>query len=330
MEHKRLTYLLDRHHKGECSNDEFEELENWYETLNVDDTSFDEWVAVAGGEEALADALFSNFKSRIDTDSGSKTIPLFNWGMKIAAGITGLLFLLGMSYWIYQNSTENTKNRLTLAAPTEKNGNRYVILPDSSKVLLREGSEIDFNSSNDKTREVKLTGEAYFQVKENADKPFIIRTGKLTTTVLGTVFNIRAYPNQNKITVTVTKGKVRVEDDSKILGILTQDQEIIYDTKAKKAEEKMTGTADEITWISAGMEFESVSFGKIAEQLGRRYGVKIRFMDTSLAECPITATFRGTETFSEILDIITTTRRASYRIENSGKEIIIEGKGCQM
>lgn len=330
MEHNRLAYLLEKHHQGECNSDEFEELDSWYRSLNLNGISFDEWVKKAGGEEDLANDLFQDFKNRISEKQNNKRIRPLHWGLRIAAGFVGAAFLLGIGYRFYIGRSESKLAEMTVSAPEQTNENRYIVLPDSSKVLLHAGSRISYSAKNGKTREVNLSGEAYFEVKHDEAKPFIIHTKKITTTVLGTIFNIRAYPDQDRVTVSVTRGKVRVEDDSRLLGILTKDQEITYSNKDQKTEEKSIRTENATGWVSAGMEFESVSFKKISEQLGRRFGIKIRFENSLLEGCPITATFKGTETLVQILDIITTTRGATYRIENSGKEIIIDGEGCEM
>jgi len=332
MEHNRLAYLLEKHHQGECSKEESEELESWYQNLDSNGFSFDEWVKQEGGEEVLANDLFRDFKSRVSKKQNIRHIRPLHWALRIAAGFVGTAFLLGVGYRLYNGGpAENKLVEMTVSAPDQINENRYFILPDSSKVLLHAGSKINYSAKNKETREVNLSGEAYFEVKPDRDKPFIIHTGKLKkTTVLGTAFNIRAYSHQDRITVTVTHGKVQVENESKVLGILTKDQEIVYNSKQQKTEEKAIRTESGTGWISAGMEFESVSLKKIAEQLSRRYGIKIRFDNPSLEGCPITASFRGTETFSQILDIITITRGATYRTENNGKDVVIEGEGCMM
>src|SRR5690606_2859673 len=92
------------------------------------------------------------------------------------------------------------------------NEHRLLHLPDGSTVIVGVGSKLNYPSSFDslRTREVYLEGQAYFDIRHNPQKPFIIHTGKVATTVLGTSFNIKAWPEDQDITVTVTRGKVRV------------------------------------------------------------------------------------------------------------------------
>ena len=329
MEHRRLSYLLNKYHRGECNHDELQELEGWYDALAVNDVSFDTWLQQAGGEEAVTDALFSDFKNRLGSQPVSTRIGPFQWGLRIAAGFIGAVFALSAVYWLYRGGGRGKSYEMSVSAPPQANESRYLILPDSSRVVLHAGSQIGYTAGSGKTRQVSLSGEAYFEVKPDKVRPFIIHTGKVITTVLGTAFNIRAYPGQDQITVTVSRGKVKVEDDTGVLGILTGDQEIVYSSRSQKAE-KVVKQDHNMEWVREGMEFESVSFKKIASYLDRRYGVTIRFDNPALEGCPITATFNGTETLSEVLDIITITRQAAYRMQNNGKDIMISGEGCLM
>src|SRR6202012_4985743 len=136
------------------------------------------------------------------------------------------------------------------------------------------------------SREVTLRGQAYFDVRHDDRKPFIIHTGKVSTTVLGTAFNISS--DSNKVTVSVTGGKVRVQDGKKILAELTPNQQIVYKVP-EEAAEKTTVNAEQLVtnWTKQDMEFDGDSFGGIAEVLSKRYGVMIRFKNPELTKCLI-------------------------------------------
>ena len=94
---------------------------------------------------------------------------------------------------------------------------KTVHLPDGSTVVLNTSSRLD----DTKPREVTLIGEGYFDIQKAPGQPFLVHTGKLTTRVLGTTFNIRAYPGDKSIQITVTKGRVQVMNaNRKHLGTL--------------------------------------------------------------------------------------------------------------
>lgn len=330
MEHNRLVYLLEKHRQDACNKAEQNELESWYYSLDSNGLSLEEWISQAGGEDFLANELYADFQNR----TRSKAILRPIWGTRFwirsAAAFAGVVFLLGIGYRMLNESKNTGADTVSFSAPSDVNESRFYILPDSSRVLLHAGSQLSFDKGNEDARQLSLSGEAYFDVKHNPDKPFVIHTGQVTTTVLGTEFNIRAYPDQDHVTISVSRGKVRVENGSKLLGILTKNQEIRYDNKSLTAEERTTGEDATKAWEGAALEFESVSFRKITSHLNKRYGISIRFANPSLEGCPITATFKGTETLTEILDVITATRGATYKIEDNGKSIVVEGDGCMM
>jgi len=110
------------------------------------------------------------------------------------------------------------------------NPGRFLQLPDGSTVLLNGDSKLNYDKDFGVTnREVTLSGEAYFDVRHDR-LPFIVHTGKVRTTVLGTAFNIRAYKDQHDIKVTVTRGKVRVETDRQVLGTIAPNEQIAFNT----------------------------------------------------------------------------------------------------
>ncbi len=88
-----------------------------------------------------------------------------------------------------------------------------MVLPDGSKVWLNSASSLKYPTVfNGKTREVELTGEGYFEIKENNTRPFIVKTKKVNVTVLGTGFNINAYDDETELATTLVHGSVKVSE----------------------------------------------------------------------------------------------------------------------
>jgi len=205
---------------------------------------------------------------------------------------------------------------------------RNIVLPDGSSVVLYAGSTLDYPATFPADgREVTLKGQAYFDVRHDDKKPFIIHTGKVRTTVLGTAFNISS--DSNKVTVSVTGGKVRVEDGQKVLAVLAPNQQIVYRVPEEVAEKGTVNAERLVTdWTKQDMSFDGDSFGEIAGVVGRRYGVTIRFRNPELAKCLIVASFSGTEMLENVMEMLCTIRNASYTYQRESKEILIDGKGC--
>jgi ferric-dicitrate binding protein FerR (iron transport regulator) len=247
---------------------------------------------------------------------------------RIAAAAAIIIFIVTGSYFFFLNGYRPE----TVFQQRARNGStayiRNVTLSDGSTVVLQATSVLDYPGSfTGNTREVTLTGEAYFDIHQDERKPFIIHTGKVKTTVLGTAFNIRA--DGENITVSVTRGRVRVEDDRKVLAVLAPNQQITYTVRAAIVEQKAVNAMQIATdWTKQDMVFEGASFASIAEVVSKRYGVTIEFKNPELRLCMIVASFSGIETLENVMEILCTIRNASYSIKDN-QHIVIDGKGCE-
>ena len=210
---------------------------------------------------------------------------------------------------------------------------RTFLLPDSSLVVLQAGSTLSYSDDfGQESREVELIGEAFFDIRQvmagDHKMPFVIYSGDLKTTVLGTSFNIKAYPGQPDIIVSVVKGKVRIENKSEVLAILTEDQQISYFPGLPDKIETRIEAEKAIEWTRADLEFRGETFEEIAQVLERRFNVSIAFRNESLKNCITIATFSGTETLENILEALCTIRGTGYYYETP-THLIIEGDGCE-
>jgi ferric-dicitrate binding protein FerR (iron transport regulator) len=183
---------------------------------------------------------------------------------------------------------------------------RNITLPDGSTVILHTGSTLTCaNTFLQTSREVSLTGEAYFDVAHNPEKPFIIHSGEVNTVVLGTAFSIKAWSDQKHVVVAVTRGKVKVESRTEVLAILTANQQLDYDTQKSQAQTRLMDTQKEINeWVREDMLFDPVPLSQITSVLSKRYGVDIRIKDASLGEKIIVSSLSGMESLYNVLDML--------------------------
>lgn len=316
--------LLEKYKSGTCTPEELKALESWYETWRHPEAEDVEWKE----EEELAQELLADF-----SDYRRRKEALFRTGSSRqtwwrAAAVILPILGIGALLWLSRPGNTDQAKPVLAVSPDNPEGRRFILLPDSSTVVLQKGSSLIYPEKfKGGKREVTLTGEAYFDIHQQQDQPFVIHSGKVVTTVLGTAFNIRAYPEQESVTVTVTRGKVKIEEEKsrKLLGILTPDQQIIYNND-ELAETRPVKAMEEVAWVKQGLDFISVPFEEIARQLGDRYQVKISFANPELKNCRIRATFEGTESLEKVLLILCTVRDATYTI--NGDEVVISGDGC--
>lgn len=202
-----------------------------------------------------------------------------------------------------------------------------VNLPDGSTVILNHNSSITYPKVFSAERIVTLVGEGYFDIRHDAKKSFIVRAGKLSTKVLGTAFNIKAYDGNHNIEVTVTRGKVSVTDSQSVLGILVPNQQIIFNRKNKRINLVNVMAKNAIQWQESDIFFDDISLEEAAKILSKRFNTPITFENELPKKCRFTATFLKGESLEEILKIICSYNNAQYQTSAGG--ITIKGAGCE-
>ncbi len=194
---------------------------------------------------------------------------------------------------------------------TEKSEYKYLLLPDSTQVWLNAGSSLEFPGQfNMQKREVYLSGEAYFDVKHADKSVFIIHTGKVSTTVLGTAFNIKAYPGRKSIIVSVSRGKVSVSRDDKLIATLTKGQQVKVSSSDDRITEKNIAVTEVAAWQQGNMAYDDERFEDIIADLERTYNVSIRVDNDLIRSQQVSTSFRreiGIEQALEILCRLTDT-----------------------
>jgi transmembrane sensor len=333
LKNEYLT-LVDKYLNGEASPEETLLLERYYSLFDSEEDVTEKFTP-----EQLK-KLENRIRLRITagiTEPVTRTVPMYRnaWIQGVAAILICLAGLMLFKFTTKKTPGETAVLSAHKAIPA--NLNHYMTLADGSSVVLRAGSKItvaaDFKTAG--KREITLVGEAYFDIKHNPGRPFIIHTGSIKTTVLGTAFNIKANPGQHQVIVTVTRGRVKVQDGDVLLAILTPNKQLatmlgtLGTAERPKNAVKQVDVKSTLSWAQADMSFDAVPFGDLAERLSQRYGVEIVFNNPALASCPITGKFNGTETLKDVLDVITQTRNTTYSINNNNK-VMIDGKGCNI
>jgi ferric-dicitrate binding protein FerR (iron transport regulator) len=258
---------------------------------------------------------------------------IITWPRVAAAAAIIILFTVGL-YW---NGRRHQTDSLPIPEIAVAKGidqpvayTRQYRLPDGSTVILRANSKLDYlQTDGGKTREVRLTGEAYFDIAKDPARPFIIHTGDIQTTVLGTAFDVMAYPGAMRVVVSVTQGKVKVENKARLLAVLEPNRQMTYTIPAGSVqEEKVDASAIVTGWTKEGMAFEGNSFAVIADAISLRYGVTVGFKNPGLGKCMVKAYFNGTEPLEKVLEVLCTISNASYTKEGENK-VLIDGAGCE-
>lgn len=329
MSRNQIEALLDRYIKGETSMEENALVERWLEEngkSNSDWTGLDQ-----PGKGKWLSGVFEDIKNTIQAD-GAKIIQLPQrkrvlWRSVAAAAAVLLIFSVLYLEWPDLQNRLHPVQLTALRVPADQK--KEVTLADGSKVWVNAGSEIKYPKVFiGKVREVFLSGEAYFDIAHNADKPFIIHTGNVVTTVLGTAFNIRENKSKNTIEITVTRGKVSVANGEKLLGVLTPNEQISFNTLKEESIKGTVNANSVIAWQQSELHFDDVSFADAVSQLQRRFNVKINFANDKLKGCHFTGTSLNGEKLDSILKVICAFNNATYQTKSDGS-ILIDGAGCK-
>ena len=238
----------------------------------------------------------------------------------VPALVLCLLLLGAAAWWLSiikdKHSSLMTASRTVTKKFTERAEYKYLLLPDSTQVWLNANSSLEYPEGlEDKKREVTLIGEAYFDVRHAEERPFIIHTGKVVTTVLGTAFNIKAYPFSKNVQVSVSKGKVQVSRDERMIAILQKGQQIRIG-EADTAIRRRSIDVEKISFWQKGMlSYDDESIGEIVQDLEQVYNLDIQVNDSSLMQTRITTSFDRNVGVTQALKIISrlVDRQVNYR-----------------
>ena len=205
-----------------------------------------------------------------------------------------------------------------------------IMLSDGTKVWLNAGSQLIYPSVFiNKTRQVMLIGEAYFDVAKNPDKPFIVRASDIQVQVLGTRFDISAYPEDKMIQTVLEVGKVTLKYSVK--GILNQEysvdmvpnQKIEFDKSTGESKSQMVDVSKYISWKEGMLEFEKVDLIRAIKQVERYYDVKIRLADPMIGLYKLSGKLDLKDEPEEVLNVIKLTVPIDWQKKSNGDFVII-------
>lgn len=207
-----------------------------------------------------------------------------------------LVLAAAVAIWVFKgtgtkrpvvNSVESLTKKFT-----ERKEQGYLLLPDSTQVWLNAASSLEFpDKFRENKREVYLTGEAFFDVKHADDIPFLIHTKNVITTVVGTAFNIKAYPDQRVIIVSVSRGKVKVSRNNQLIATLTKGQQVKVNNTKDPVIEKEVAVEKINSWQQGDLVYDDIAFEDIVKDLQNIFNVEIKIEDPPIRQLGITTSF---------------------------------------
>lgn len=316
--------LLDRYLAGDVTPEDRARVEAW---MALDPARGETIHAIRAGAQTLvdADAEWGRLASKCKDAGPAQYIQVgagYSGGVSrgwlkgvlatalVMAVVTGCV--LGFGVWS-SFDTHNRGKAVAYTTYTTGTGQRARIqLVDGSTVTLNAGSRVRYGAGFGKTdRNILLEGEALFAVASHTGLPFNVRTGNLTTRVLGTSFLVRHYPDESAVRVTVAEGKVALEQTVLTVG------EAGTAGKQGTSVTRDVNIAAALAWTTGRLVFDKASFREIIPDLSRWYGINIKVLDKSLLDRRINTTLVN-ETASQAVSLIAQALDAEVKF-NAGK-----------
>jgi ferric-dicitrate binding protein FerR (iron transport regulator) len=196
------------------------------------------------------------------------------------------LILLGLgTATLYMNNSGYLSKKITAVAGNDQK-NILISLPDGSKVYLNRNSGFSYRKNfGQKGRDVKLTGEAYFEIAPDKSKPFTIDAGKARVKVVGTSFNVITNNNDSAVEVFVTTGKVLVSDNSGLQSIQL-DPGFVGTMNSKTSAKTINSNPNYLSWKTGNLVYSGQKLSVVFTDLRRVYNMEIVADDSLILENP--------------------------------------------
>lgn len=320
-ESKILSYLTG----DKLSDEERAEIARW---LNSEENQLEAQKLYQAWELSLmladteydVDTAFDKVRSNLQKANKTPERPVVsirkNWWYAVAASVV----LIVAAVWSWQLPNDPTKI-------SSESGSLISKLEDGSIVTLNEKSSLTYIpvelTKTNSSREVQLSGEAYFEVEHDPEKPFIVTTHDVKVEVIGTKFLVKTY-NDGPTEVLVTEGKVKVS-------ILKSGESYILEAKEQLSVEESNlivepSDVNKLYWKTGVMEFPGTPLNEVIEVLEKEFAVEISVENNQLFDCNITVTLRK-QSIDTIMMVICSTLGLEH--EKTGNKILIKGDGCQ-
>lgn len=315
-DNNHIQEIMLRFLNGESSDEEAKALQEW---IDENPSHKDEFELTKRLWTDSADAALLP----VDTDKAwqqvsaqtigkqAKVVRLFPWKRVVAIAASVILIVGG--YYFFNQSRQTQWNE-TLA----DNGNKKIELPDGTQIMIRKGSKLSVpDDYGDGRREVKIEGEAYFEVKHDAKNPFAVLTTKSIIRDIGTAFLVHSTDSVE--VVTVMEGEVSFaakQQNEKPLLLKAGESAVLKNNVPRK---ETADTANVLSWSSGVLRFNNTILSLVAADLEDYYEVQVELPD-SLRDVQITAEFRN-ESIDQVLKELQLF--TGLKFERSGKVVVI-------
>ncbi len=328
-EPNHIDHLIANYLSGEATQTEKDELNQWIIESPANKRLFEETQRI--WTNAHADFSASQIRSDREkikdqiirqTSNTAKKLVFASWIYRVAA-VLALPIMLGIGWYLGSSNNSNQAQQCEVTAP--KGQISKCVLADGTQVWLNAGSTLTYQTTWSKgVREVKLEGEAYFIVAKDKKKPFVVTTKQAQIKVLGTIFNLKAYPGESHLEATLEEGKIEfsvTNGNAKPVELKPGDQ-LVYNISEKKIEVGTVDTYLHTAWKDGKYVFKDADLRTIVFELERLYDVKIHTENDSLLNLHFRGMFEYDQNIFSALETLERTTNLKYKI--NGRDIWLQ------
>jgi ferric-dicitrate binding protein FerR (iron transport regulator) len=315
-----LYYLLNKQAGGAISPEEELILEKWYNSL--------QYSIPVSAEEMRTDKQETWEALQPQLIPGARTIaPVRTLWKRWFLAAAMLVLIAGLATLALLFNRNSAPATLTYTAVETGRQKKSVTLPDGSRVWINAHSKLRFADGFDDKRHIILDyGEAFFDVSRDTNHPFQVKVDELQVTVLGTAFNIQSFPQLSEIKVTVTQGKVAVDDSLDCHEKLLPAQELTWLRNNRRFSINSIDPDRSNDWKNGKIWLNNIALKELAVYIRNIYDYEVVFVNKGLENCKNTINFNDKDKLKDVLELLKILNKINYTIKN--KTIYLNGESC--
>jgi transmembrane sensor len=329
VEIQKFLDLIEKYKGGGCSSQEKELLENYLESFQ---NNSNEWIEnEMGNHRIVNEKIYSEVMKNINKEKKHYFGKAFFSPvlLKRVASIIFFLIIGSSILYVFGIFHQKTDSVVWYEKVTSSGEKSIITFSDGSIITLNADSKLRYPAQfDDVSREVYLEGEAFFEVHHDTSHPFIVHSENLSTTVLGTIFNVSAYHENKTIVVSLLGGKVKVlrsvKENTDEIGVLKPKEQLLYNKEKNLSSFGQFDSLEVVGWRDNIYKFDNDPLGEVLTQLERAFGVKFILNNQSILAQKITTKFekKSIQTVAEVIKSLTGLNYKIIKKDNDKKEVL--------
>ncbi len=321
---EKIDYkILKKFAGGKYSLRDFILVSRWFEDKSIESDlkdaiqeHWEEFSTEQPDKKKDLNQVLTQIRQKIDADK-----PAVNFRIKMQRAysrVAAILLIPLLIYSVYSGFYSKPLSEITSSVEivSPKGARTHFQLPDGTKGWLNSGSSLKYTTSFLSERSIELNGEAWFDVTHNEHLPFVVHTNALDVQVLGTKFNVAAFPDENLTEVVLQEGRVKVNGNKNSYTIkMKPDEKFTYDKNVMSGTIQNVNAEQFSAWKDGLLVFRNEPLSEVLKRVGRWYNVEIILTDQELANFKYRATFHE-EQVDEVIRLISLTVPIKYTFDN--------------